>query len=77
MMAPKKGLAVKKNPWYNFMTQVAPDGSWNISKRWVSGYLQIDGIQGVRKKKTPYTGLFYFHKVSWTPPPPLGFQKRK
>jgi len=47
MMAPKKGLAVKKNPWYNFMTQVAPDGSWNISKRWVSGYLQIDGIHWV------------------------------
>jgi len=24
--------------------------------------------QGVHRKKSPYTGLFYFDNVSWTPP---------
>ena len=33
-------------------------------------------LQGVCKKKIPYTGLFYFDKVSWSPPPPY-FLKRK
>jgi len=35
------------------------------------GWLMGELSQGVRKKKTPYMGLFYFNKVSWTPSPRL------
>jgi hypothetical protein len=35
------------------------------------------GEQGVCRKKTPYTGLFYFDKDSGTPPPSLSLPKKK
>ena len=28
-------------------------------------------VQEVRKKKTWYTGLYYFDKASWSPPSPI------
>jgi hypothetical protein len=33
--------------------------------------------QGVCRKKSPYTGLFYFDKDSWTPPPSPSLPKKE
>ena len=42
----------------------------NETKGW-SSRESSSQIQGVRKKKFPYTGLFYFNKFSSSPPLPI------
>ncbi|KIK01805.1 hypothetical protein K443DRAFT_548088 [Laccaria amethystina LaAM-08-1] len=43
------------------------------------GHIDLEArlSQGVCTKKSPYTGLFYFDKDSWTPPPSPSLPKKE